>query len=72
MAQSKRESLIETATNTSIGYVGALVITWVCVKFIQQQELAVLAATSVCTVWSLVRGYTVRRYFNRTRSESWK
>lgn len=61
--QTRRQSLIETATNTSVGCLGAFIIIWTCIKCISEPEIAALTATTVCTVWSLIRGYAIRRYF---------
>lgn len=62
--QSRKGSLAETLTGTSLGFAGRLCITWACVAGIPNTGLAVTTATVLCTVWSLVRGYAVRRHFN--------
>lgn len=65
MSQSKRHSAIETATNTAVGFVGSYFITFACFH-IPAADLAAktLYATLGCTVWSLLRGYFLRRFFN--------
>ncbi|MNC56419.1 hypothetical protein D3C75_1060160 [compost metagenome] len=63
--QSKRQSLIETATSTSTGFVGSWLITAACFTYIPDKWAATTATTLLCTLWSLIRGYTVRRYFNK-------
>lgn len=65
--QSRLESLIETFTNTSVGMVGSFLIT---LATNTQHDRLGLFWTSVCTVlactlWSLLRGYLVRRSFNQ-------
>ena len=65
MSQSKRHSAMETATNTAVGFVGSYFITFACFH-IPAADLAAktLYATLGCTVWSLLRGYFLRRLFN--------
>ena len=69
MTQSKKQSIKETVTNTGIGFLGSLLIVWGVMKLIPNVELASITITSACTVWSIVRGYVIRRYFNNTESE---
>ena len=66
MSQSKRHSAVETATNTAVGFVGSYFITFACFH-VPGADLATrtLYATLGCTVWSLLRGYYLRRFFNR-------
>lgn len=66
--QSKRQSLIEVMTGTGLGFLGSLLIVWLCMKLISNQELAALSSTILCTVWSIARNYALRRYFNRKSS----
>ena len=61
--QSKRDSLIETSTNTLIGLVVAWFITYFTMKYITDLGTATTVSVTLCTFWSLFRGYTVRRYF---------
>lgn len=67
LMQSKRESLIESNANTWIGLIGSFAITAIC-NFGLIPVMGVWWSTAVsvvgCTVWSLVRGYYIRRYFN--------
>lgn len=65
MSQTKKQSWIETSTNTGIGFLGSWLITWVTLQYIDNIAVATTVTTVACTVWSLVRGYCVRRYFNR-------
>jgi hypothetical protein len=63
--QSRKASLAETLTSTSLGFLGSLGITWATLASITTVGTASLVATLGCTAWSIVRGYSVRRYFNR-------
>ena len=65
MSQSKAQSLKETVSNTGLGMVGSWLITMVTFHYIKDLTLASTVATIGCTVWSIGRGYTVRRYFNK-------
>lgn len=70
MAQSKKQSLKETLSNTGIGMVGSWIITMgtfsaLGVSNVAGNALASTVATIGCTVWSIARGYTIRRMFNK-------
>jgi len=65
MSQSKRQSLIETCTNTSIGMIGSWLITMACLLYFTTTIGIATSTTILCTVWSVGRGYCVRRYFNK-------
>ena len=69
MAQSKRGSLIEAVTNTVVGYVLA-----VATQFAVFPTLGLrvgvfenLGLGLIFTAVSLIRGYALRRLFNRCR-----
>ncbi len=67
MSQTKRNSLIESIVNTAIGFTVTLLfsplIYWVCnVKISGTQQLS---ATVLFTILSVIRGYLIRRYFNK-------
>lgn len=64
MSQSRKQSLIETCTNTTIGMVGSWLITMACLMFFTTPVGIATSTTIACTVWSLGRGYVVRRHFN--------
>lgn len=63
--QSKRNSVIEVLFNTFTGMVGSWLITYVVFMYVDDRALAATITVISCTVWSLLRGYFVRRYFNR-------
>lgn len=70
--QSKKESLIETSTNTFFGLVVAWIITYFTMKYIVDIKIATTVSVFLCTVWSLFRGYMVRRYFATRRERKEK
>lgn len=62
--QTKRQSLKETLTNTFVGMAGSFAITMLCLQVFSNQLAIGVSTTVACTVWSIGRGYTLRRYFN--------
>ena len=54
--QSRRDSMLEVATNTAVGFVGSWIITWLSFKYVSQTGLAATISVTGCTVWSLARG----------------
>lgn len=69
MSQSKRQSVIETCSNTAVGFVGSYLITFGCFHLSSNLPTATLYATLGCTVWSLLRGYYLRRLFNKLHAK---
>ena len=69
MAQSKRGSLIEAVTNTVVGY-GLAVATQFAVFLVFGLRVGVVEDLDlglIFAVVSLIRGYALRRLFNRWR-----
>lgn len=64
MAQSKKQSFKETMANTSAGMIGSWLITMGCLTVFSGPVAIATSTTLLCTVWSVGRGYTIRRYFN--------
>ena len=66
-AQSKRMSLVEALASTAIGYVVALATQAVVYPLFSIEATASEHVTiaGIFTVVSVVRGYAVRRMFNR-------
>lgn len=67
MTQSKKQSLTETVISTFIGLAVSL-ITQIVVFPIYDMEVSFnqnIQITIIFTVVSIVRGYFVRRYFNK-------
>lgn len=67
MAQSKKQSLKETVISTIIGLLVSLLTQIIIfplygleVKFTQNVQI-----TIIFTIVSIIRGYSVRRYFNK-------
>jgi len=69
MSQTKKQSLIETASNTTIGMIGSWIITMICLTFLTNPVAIATVCTVLCTAWSLGRGYCVRRYFNNLQQK---
>lgn len=65
--QTKRQSLKETLTNTFIGMAGSFAITMLCLQVFSAEVAIAASTTFLCTVWSIVRGYTIRRYYESKR-----
>ncbi len=61
--QTRLGSLIEVLTGTFTGMIGSWLICYVSFRYIPELALATTVSTIGCTVWSLVRGYCVRRWF---------
>lgn len=62
--QSKKDSMKEVITNTFIGMAGSWLLTMLCLQFFTTAVAVATSTTIACTVWSLVRGYSVRRFYN--------
>lgn len=67
MSQSRRMSLLETCASIAIGFVVSLAITAVVMPAYGHHVTLGqnLQITAIFTVASIVRGYLVRRAFNR-------
>lgn len=67
--QTRLESLKEVLSNLWMGMLGSFVITYAVTVLAQKLKLEPLVTSVVIvtlrTLWSLVRGFAVRRYFNR-------
>ena len=65
--QSKKQSHLEVTTNQILGIVGG----WLIVYFLfplfdhLSQGLVATISTIIFFIWSYIRSYTVRRYFNK-------
>lgn len=67
MSQSRRQSVIETVASTAIGFGIAFLATWAVMPIFGHHVTHAdnFWITTIFTVISLVRGYFVRRMFNR-------
>lgn len=74
MTQTRLGSFIESNVNTFVGFVGSVAIwEWVVAPLWGFNTSFVDNLVIICifTVWSIIRGYFVRRYFNwRLQHES--
>lgn len=64
MAQTKRQSLCDVLANTALGMVGSFLITMACLHFFTTDVGIAISTTLLCTLWSITRGYYVRRWWN--------
>jgi len=67
--QTKQESFIESLTQTAIGFLVSL-FTWYCILWTELFDITVtfadnLLITGIFTVVSIIRGYLIRRFYNR-------
>lgn len=67
MLQTKRQSLIETLTNVAIGYLVSLIANLIVLPLFNYNISLIdgIYISIIFTVISIIRGYLVRRYFNR-------
>ncbi|HIK86999.1 MAG TPA: hypothetical protein EYG07_00735 [Alphaproteobacteria bacterium] len=65
--QTKKKSLIESITNTVIGFIIALTVQLIIypIMNIEVRISQNLIITSVFTIVSIARGYLIRRVFNK-------
>lgn len=64
--QTKQQTFIEVTTGLIIGLLGSATITYLCLINLDQLTAfwMTVTTTTLCTIWSLVRGHTIRRIFN--------
>jgi len=68
MQQSKIGSLIETILNTLVGFVGSMFIIWPLAAWVTGMEYTgkqQFWVVIIFTVWSVGRGYAMRRWANK-------
>jgi len=63
MAQSRKHSVIEVCSNTGLGFIGSWIITFLVMLYVIDKAVAATTSVILCTIWSLIRGYFVRRHF---------
>lgn len=67
MSQSRLLSFFEANVNTFVGFVGSMLLWQFLVAPLYGYKSSVsesFGITCIFTVWSIFRGYWVRRYFN--------
>ena len=62
--QSKRDSLMEVITNTAAGMAGSFVITYAIYRLELPALVGSVSTVVACTLWSVARGFYIRRRFN--------
>lgn len=73
MTQSRLQSFLEANLNTFVGFVGSMLVWEFVIKPLWGFTTSFadnLTITCIFTVWSIVRGYCIRRYFNRKHHAS--
>ena len=68
--QSKRQSMKETLTNTFVGTIGSFMITMLVLQVLKNDVAIAAVTTIMCTIWSIGRGYTIRRYYNKQKESN--
>jgi predicted membrane protein len=69
MKQTKKQSLLESATNTAVGFVISLIATFIIFPLVgfESSFSKNLIVTAFFTIVSLARGYFIRRFFNKEK-----
>lgn len=70
MDQSRKDSILEATANIALGMVIAWSITFTANTYITTPSTAATASVFGCTVWSFIRQYYIRRYFNARSKNS--
>ena len=65
--QTKKQSFIESLTNTAVGFTISLMATFIVLPLFNiKSSFAQNLGITICfTVISIIRGYVIRRYFNK-------
>jgi hypothetical protein len=69
--QTKLESFFEANTSTSIGFIVSYILSYTILPLygVEQSHSVSLQITLIYTVASIIRGYAVRRYFNKRKKD---
>ena len=72
MKQSRQMSLYESCTNTAVGFFGAVVLQMIVFPMfgLPARWSDAFGIAAIYTVWSVIRGYGVRRIFEQIRVRS--
>ena len=62
--QTKKDSLKEVIFNTAVGMLGSFAINLICLNLFTTAIAIAISTTILCTIFSISRGYTIRRFFN--------
>lgn len=63
--QTRKQTAIEVAVNVIIGSIGAWLITYATLKWVAGDAQIATVSLLGCTLWSILRQYAIRRYFNK-------
>ena len=68
--QTKKQSFLESITNTLVGFIISLAATFVIFPIVGVASTGAknIAITLFFTIISVLRGYVVRRFFNKTNT----
>ncbi len=61
--QSRKHSLLEVCLSTAIGFLGSWLIAELSMVYHTGLVSVAFEITVWCTVWSIARGYALRRWF---------
>lgn len=66
MNQTRLGSFIEACINTAIGFIGSILLGLIVYPMFGHafSITEVSGITVIFTIWSLIRGYAIRRWFN--------
>jgi len=67
--QTRRQSIVEVVTNTCVGMLGSWLIACGTMLLVEDRVYAATITVIGCTVWSLVRGYWIRRRFAKLETQ---
>jgi hypothetical protein len=69
--QTKLESFLEANTSTFIGFIVSYILSYTVLPLygVEQSHSVSLQITTIYTVASIIRGYAVRRYFNKRKKD---
>lgn len=63
--QTRKEIMREVNTNIIIGVLGSFLITYLCTLTLKNPLVISIVSVVGCTIWSYVRNYSIRSYFNQ-------
>ncbi len=67
--QSVMESVKESLANTGFGFALSWLTVFLCITFINPPALAATVSCILCTLWSFIRSFIIRRYFNNRQEK---
>jgi len=68
MSQTPKQIAEEVLVNTTVGMVGSWIISFTVILYVESAFIASSLTVVLCTLWSLLRNYTVRHHYNRKYS----